>query len=271
MRGFIFKPQITNIFQEAEIRMPDIFDRINAFHSSNQPVRLIIDGMPRTGKSYTAKWIIEHYTTNYVTVFTIKQLLQLLKEGINHKWILFDEAELEAPSTEFRSANNLVLRLIVSSYGYLNNDLIMTTPSIYQIDKTLRHLITFRISMTARKSKNKISRIAWVKLPIWIESKMKYVWTVVEERHMPEIIVDENYEDSKRKNFLNALDSWSKRLSTDKEEAASLRIGKSRAVLERHKQKIELTQLRIALQQQKLQQQENLQNIPSNVEKKEEK
>jgi len=229
-----------------EMQIPNFYERINKLHLANQPVRIIIDGLPRTGKSYFAKHLIEQFTKKYITVFTVRQLLSVLKNGISKTWILFDEAELEAPSTEFRSANNLVLRLVISSYGYLNNDLILTTPSILQIDKALRHLITFRITITAKKIKKGIKRIAFVKLPIWLENKQRYGWITAEEHHIPEIAEDKEYENNKRKNFLQALDNWQKKLSTAVEEMQDVRLATKKVLLERHKVKLQLQQQRLA-------------------------
>ena len=252
-KNIIQRYDLRSPYAMPELHMPNFWQRIDAQLMMKKNIIIAVDGKPRSGKSYFGKHLCEHYAgKGYITIFTLSGLISLLKSGFNNGWVLFDEIEMEAPSTEYKSTPNLVLKLIMSSYGYKNIQLVMTTPSISFVDASLRHLLTFRVSVGCYANKEKIVRKAYVKLPYFNEMKNKWSWNCVEEYTIPQIPVDGEYETAKHGNFTAQLDLLENRLSSHHHDAESdvYRLRKLKAQAERREIQTESARLRLQHQQQ---------------------
>jgi archaellum biogenesis ATPase FlaH len=238
----VMKLRITHPFADSGSNMPDFYRRIDNNILEGKPTIILIDGKTQSGKSTLARSICMRYNQDYKRFFTVKDFISFLNEIKNKceltydttgklifakipneylfKWILFDEVELEAPIEDLWKNRNKVLTSITSGFGFLKENLIMTLPDITGVSKRIYKNITFRI--TTRSYLNnfkKITRKAYIKIPIYDDNKNKYFWVTVQEHTIPFIAEDHIYNAEKTHNFFfQQLPTWDKELNKPKED-----------------------------------------------------
>lgn len=204
-------------FQMTGQHLPNFYNRIDKIRYTNLINMIIIDGKSQTGKSTLAKNICEKYDPNYITVFTIEELLSYLEkckenEDTNQgRFIFFDEPELEVNRNEWWTDRNRVLTFILSSFGFLHNNIVMALPNIKGLSDIILTNISLRISVKADydEFKKRIVRKAIIKKAIWSDMKNKFIWITTEIHTIPDIEKDMNYEQLKRHNFYDVqLPKW---------------------------------------------------------------
>jgi len=226
LRGIKF----TQLYKSSGERYPTFWQRINEIRELERVNMIIVDGKAQTGKSTLAQYIAKHYDINHKTVFTVKEILDYVKEigevyfndyerwkTLRYKWVFWDEPQLEAVRNEWWSQRNTVIQLITSSYGFLKLNLIMALPNIKGLSDIILTNISMRISVKSVLDFNrKIKRIATIRKPFFLEHRNKFVWIAVETFNIPDIPMDLKYENDKAHNFFKVqLPAWHERLKVD--------------------------------------------------------
>lgn len=228
----IFKPRkftarTLRDFQTTGQRLPNFYQRIDKIKKMNLINMIIISGKSQTGKSTLARSICSQYDPDYTTVFTIEELLNHLekcKENENEqsgRFIFFDEPELEVSRSEWWTDRNRVLTFILSSFGFLHNNIVMALPNIKGLSDIILTNISLRIDVKADYDdyRKQIVRKAFIKKAIWSDQKNKFIWITTEIHTIPEIKKDMTYENLKRNNFYNIqLPKWREQLKVDKKD-----------------------------------------------------
>jgi hypothetical protein len=179
---------------------------------------IIIDGVSQSGKTTFGREICRANDKNYVTIFSVTELLNFIKscketsEYGKYKWILYDEPELDVDRANWFDERNKVLAFILSSYGFLHLNIVMCLPNIRRLSDTILTNISMRISIKTDydELKNTISRRALIKKAVYSEYKNKFIWITVEFHRIPAIEKDTEYEARKRSNFYDRLPVWEK-------------------------------------------------------------
>lgn len=211
---FIKSFPIISPYKEQDVRISNWRERIDEILKLHSVNVILIDGRTRSGKSRLAKFIAYERDPNFKRFWSIKDIISYAFNFENDRWIILEEPQLEANRLRFWDDRNLVLSMFISAYGFTNNHLIMTLPNIKGISDMLLTNVSLRITVVARlNNKDQIVRKAYFKKALWNEKRQKYIWTTVEEFTIPNIDDDPNYEEDKRKNFMEKLKEWDKRLN----------------------------------------------------------
>jgi hypothetical protein len=209
--------RMTDPFANTRVEIAGVFDRIDSYLRMKKVCIILVDGQIQNGKSTFARWLVSKYDSSPEIIFTAEKLLEYLNNNIDNpkiqnKWILFDELELQAGSTEFRTDRNFVIRAVISSFGYLHNHLIMTCPSMKGIDAQVREMINWRITIRTYEYKKQLIRKAYVKKPYWDKNE-KMKWLTFEELKIPIVERSLDYETNKINNFKSSLIAHQERLN----------------------------------------------------------
>jgi hypothetical protein len=220
----------TMLYKDSGFKYPNFWDRINDIRKLERVNMIVIDGKAQTGKSTLAQYIAEHYDKDFKTVFTVKEILDYVKDigdiyysdydrwlNMRYKWLFWDEPNLEAVRNEWWSQRNTIIQLITSSYGFLKLNMILALPNVKGLSDIILTNISMRISVRSLLDKDrKIKRIATIRKPFWLEGRNKFVWIAVETFTIPELSMNKEYESAKADNFFkNQLVSWYQRLNKE--------------------------------------------------------
>lgn len=215
------KLNITPLFHNEKYKYPNYFQRIDECIFLGLLPIIIIDGKSQTGKSTLAKYICRTYDKNFITTFRMEQILEWLgwvdeewrsgrSYNVKGRFIMYDEPQADAPTTDFQSPRNKIVKKFFSMSGMLKIGLVMALPDLLGISKTLYRNILMRISLTVRKVGNEKRRYGFVKIPFYDEFANKYKWLTVERFPIPELPHDEpEYMKLKNENFFDVqLPKW---------------------------------------------------------------
>ena len=217
-----FTARTLSDFAQSGMNYPTFKKRIEKREKAGLINMIIIDGKSQTGKSTLARSICTKYDPYYVTVFTIEELLNYLEQCKENedsqygKFIFFDEPELEVSRSEWWTDRNRVLTFILSSFGFLHNNIVMALPNIKGLSDIILTNISLRINVKADYDDfhKKIVRKAFIKKAVWSDMKNKFIWITTEIHTIPEIEKDIKYELSKRNNFYNIqLPKWKQQIN----------------------------------------------------------
>lgn len=226
----LFQPRHFNArtltdFQTTGQRMSNFYSRIEKRSKTNLINMIIITGRSQCGKSTLGRSICEKFDKDYVTVFTIEELLNYLEKCKENeiaylkKFIFFDEPELEVSRNEWWTDRNRVLCFILSSFGFLHNNIVMALPNIKGLSDIILTNISLRIDVNAEYNERTktIVRKAYIKKAIWSDFKNKFMWITTEVHTIPDISKNQNYEDRKRHNFFDIqLPKWKNQIEENK-------------------------------------------------------
>ena len=226
------KLHITHPFEKSGIEFPTFYQRINDSIFLKSPVVIPIDGKSQSGKTQLARHIGKSYDEDFRTFWQVKDFIKYFFEIKDHleiidglkyvpqkyycKWLLFEEPQGEMPTMQFWSDRNWVMQQITSEFGFLLNGLLLPMPNIKGISPMIYTNITFRMSIVKYRQGKEVVRKAYIKKPIWLDNKNKYIWITVESYKIPFIEDDKQYKSDKIENFFyNDLPEMAMRLKMD--------------------------------------------------------
>ncbi len=221
---------VRQLYNTDRVKFPNFYQRINQILRLKRINMLIIDGKSQTGKTTLARSIAESYDPKFKIIFTIDDFLKHLESikkdylagefrKVYGRWLIFDEPQLETPKQKFWSVRNQIIMSITSGFGFLHNHLIMCLPNIKGLQDTVLTNISLRIRVESYLKGNDIIRKGFVKVPIFSETRNKFMWITVENHKIPKIEEDKEYDKNKAINFFeNQLDKWQTDLKKEGKE-----------------------------------------------------
>jgi hypothetical protein len=205
-----FSP-FSKFLNPADTRTPLIWDRIDRRIRAGRPNVILIEGGGQCGKSTLAQYICEHYDEHYVTVFSVKELMDIMEKRVEMfksgdrsmlwKWIWFEEIQSEALRQQWSNQRNIVIGQIVGLWGELKQNLVLTCPNIDDVSPRLYGNVAVRMLVDAEWKKDHIERTAFLFKPVKDLQKKGYKWGGAGRFTIPEITRAEPYLATKMENM----------------------------------------------------------------------
>jgi hypothetical protein len=174
-----------------------------------------------------AQFIAEHYDPAYVTVYSTRELMDLMDARVQAfkagdrsmlwKWIWFEEIQGEALRSQWHNQRNIVIGQIVGMWGELKQNLVMTCPDIDDISPRLFRNIACRIIVDAEWKIDHVQRTAFLFKPKKDIQKKGYKWGGAGMFAIPEIVRAEPYLSGKMENMTDKFSRF--RADLDRQDA----------------------------------------------------